>query len=121
MEKKKLKLDELNVESFVTKLNEKEGQTIDGGTATPACIVLPGVISLVTGSLLFGSCTCNKEGFACRPLPNPLPAIRSDNGCSGAQWTCPTDPRIQSKYNCYTEQVKCVAGIGGDDGGVVGT
>jgi len=72
MEKKKLKLEQLEVESFVTKMNQNEEITIDGGTATPLCIIVPAITSLITGSLLLGSCTCNPAGTACPPYPLPV-------------------------------------------------
>lgn len=47
MKKKKLNLNEINVESFVTTLNENERNTVNGGI-TP----VPGIISALIASYL---------------------------------------------------------------------
>jgi hypothetical protein len=53
MEKKKFKLEELSVNSFVTRLNNDESVTVDGGVVTfTATLVttLPAIISLSVAS-----------------------------------------------------------------------
>jgi len=104
MKNKKLKLNDLKVSSFVTNLNDTEKQTVDGGSYI--CSIL---VSIIVGSLYLGSCTCNADGLGCGTLKNIIPAIRSDQGCSGAQFSCPTDPQVKSVRDCYTEQVACGA------------
>ncbi len=78
MKKKKLKLDELNVKSFVPELSNNEKQTLDGGFTSGLVISVEIIGSIIIGSILLGSCTCNNGATACPPQP-PKPPRGIDN------------------------------------------
>jgi hypothetical protein len=84
MQKRKLTLEELQVESFVTSMNDQEKQTVDGGTTAPCATA-----SLVTIISLVGSYIATRLA-SCLGCPPPPPNTQ------GANTTCAGVP------NCVT-------------------
>jgi len=97
MKTKKLNLNKIKVESFVTSMNEKERQTVDGGGTTPLSDLLGDVciigdliqvsinaITLCAGTIVVGTIIGSNLGQNSGiPYECPtLPAIR----CQTALW-----------------------------------
>mgnify|MGYP007080375261 CR=1 FL=1 len=105
MEKKKLSLNDLKVNSFITQIETNERETFIGAANDNTTDGSIGVICLASWGAW---CNLTPLRIKASPLTERIiPFLRSDNGCSGAQFSCPTDPTIQSAGRCYSEQKGC--------------
>lgn len=107
MEKKKLKLEELEVNSFLTSNNKMEKATIEGGVGTPSIVV--SIISVkitwdVIDSLLYGECPTKGDGAVCTTRDTG-DILRTPIYRSKANPADCYDPRNSDAGpgNCYTE------------------
>jgi hypothetical protein len=84
MQKRKLTLDELQVDSFVTSLSEKEEHTVNGG----AEVFAEGSLVSIIQSLLY---TCPPDDqTTCNPKATPCPGTWTSN--------CPSSSSSSSSH-----------------------
>jgi hypothetical protein len=85
---RKLTLDELKVESFVTSMNGEEENTVDGGTSIPCTISV--VVVTILCSIVATAAVCPSGVGDCQttrnPCATPCPATATSN--------CPGDPTL---------------------------
>jgi acyl-CoA thioesterase len=65
MQKRKLSLDELQVESFVTSITSEEEKTVQGGATTAPCLVAS-VVTVISVISLAASYIATKN-YSCLP------------------------------------------------------
>jgi len=97
MEKRKLKLDEIKVESFITSL---EGMLIDGGRPVPND---DGGGESVAPSKAAGVYCGSYEGD---------PPVWDSNACNSSPYPCGGGTGIASQYPCATAAATCANSCG---------
>jgi len=90
MEKKKLKLEEVQINSFVTAIKKQEKQTVDGGATPVIAAVIASVAISVNSIVELSKAQCSKHlcvteaachsNFSC---PTAWPCVTA--------WPCETD------------------------------
>ncbi len=86
MKKKKLNLEELKVQSFVTKINNIEKETVRGEIDTlVGCLVISILTGVLTATLMVPNCTAD-QAIACKALAplikTPIKIPPPDINCS---------------------------------------